>query len=214
MVSDCSIANEKSIYIKNQANLRTLYPRKKVQRTIGSFHPKIMMVRFKGKLRVIVGSGNLCLGDWMFWSNCFVKMDFLEQKRVENEVKIELKERCLNGQQGESNKIHLKKTQAKTNPKKQDKKLSSFRYLVTNYVEILKDMGYTFQLYLEKYLRFTMGSHYKDLDEYLGINFDDYDLNQNEVFLVGSLPGAYPNYLNYSSKQCLEWGSAHFLSNF
>lgn len=43
----------------------------------GAFHPKLWLVEFNdGTLRVVVSSGNLCVGDWSVWSNGVWFKDF------------------------------------------------------------------------------------------------------------------------------------------
>lgn len=43
----------------------------------GAFHPKLWLIEFdNGTLRVVVGSGNLSIGDWSVWSNCLWFQDF------------------------------------------------------------------------------------------------------------------------------------------
>ena len=43
----------------------------------GAFHPKLWLIEFEsGVLRVVVGSGNLSIGDWSVWSNCLWYQDF------------------------------------------------------------------------------------------------------------------------------------------
>lgn len=46
----------------------------------GAFHPKLWLIEFEdNSLRVVVGSGNLSIGDWSVWSNCFWYKDFSQK---------------------------------------------------------------------------------------------------------------------------------------
>ena len=36
----------------------------------GAYHPKLWLFKFPTFLRVVIGSGNLTIGDWTAWSNC------------------------------------------------------------------------------------------------------------------------------------------------
>lgn len=36
----------------------------------GAYHPKLWLFKFPDFLRVVIGSGNLTIGDWTAWSNC------------------------------------------------------------------------------------------------------------------------------------------------
>lgn len=38
--------------------------------TYGCFHPKLILIRFKDRLRVVISSANLLEQDWYYWSQC------------------------------------------------------------------------------------------------------------------------------------------------
>lgn len=50
----------------------------------GSFHPKIWVMEFEDSLRLLIGSANLYMGDWGFWSNNFWYRDFNPKSRPSN----------------------------------------------------------------------------------------------------------------------------------
>ena len=87
------MGNMNAIFIKDEINknLITLYPKKKIKRSIGSFHPKIMFLKFKDRLRIVIGSGNLATGDWIFWINSFIIMDFQEKSKYNSKNKLRIK---------------------------------------------------------------------------------------------------------------------------
>ena len=41
-----------------------------------SYHPKLILIKFKSKLRIIIGTPNFYIGDWFSWSNIFYMRDF------------------------------------------------------------------------------------------------------------------------------------------
>lgn len=41
-----------------------------------SYHPKLYLIKFSKFLRVLIGSPNLFMGDWICWENCFYLKDF------------------------------------------------------------------------------------------------------------------------------------------
>jgi hypothetical protein len=41
-----------------------------------TYHPKIYLIKFKSILRVLIGTPNLFVGDWIAWENCFFVKDF------------------------------------------------------------------------------------------------------------------------------------------
>jgi hypothetical protein len=87
-----------------------------------------------------------------------------------------------------------------------------FSYNVVKYMHKIKDLGYTFGNYLKQYMETTMGDQFKELKKFLDIDLEKYDLNQIELFLVGSLPGAFDNSLNYSFKKFLQFGNLYLRS--
>ena len=79
-----------------------------------------------------------------------------------------------------------------------------------DYVKRLRQVGYGFQAYLKTYVRFILKDHSQLLDEYLKMDLNTYDFAQDEVFLVGSLPGAYDNHVNYSYPSILKTGNLEY----
>lgn len=205
-MSDWNIVNESSIFLRKSGNLRVLYPPKKIKRTIASFHPKIMLIRFKDKLRVVVGSANASSGDWMFWSNCFVKIDcpkldsFLPKSLLAFDAEKEKQK--INDRKACAKNLDEHKTE------KNDLELENeeFNKSVAKYRKTLIELGYSFGGYLREYLKWTMGDTHEQLKSFLQIDLDEFDLRQPNLFLVGSLPGAFPNELNYSSPELLQLG--------
>ena len=212
VISDCNLENESSIFVNDKDNLRILYPPKKKEKSFGSFHPKIMLIRFKGKLRVVIGSGNMSSGDWMFWSNCYVKMDFQKVDQVKSKLISQMDEKILKKRNDFINVEH---------PPKDSQRIKSivcipshpFTSRVHRYLSKIQELGYTFKNYLSQYLKISMADKLDQLKNFLGIDFDDYDLTQNELFLVGSLPGAFDNHINYSSKKLLQMGIHKYMVN-
>lgn len=266
ILSDSSHGNTKPIYFKDKEskNLRTLLPRKKVTRSIGSFHPKIMILRFEEKLRVVIGSGNLASGDWYFWSNVFVKFDFPKKTGKKRKLSAKakrkrkkLKIRKKNGNTKRSKLWNLEEeddnttTEAATNSdsmswkssikqknsltsysdfytkrkniksldcsdeqelsesffrlnRKQKTALVNWSERIEEHKEHLSDLGYDFERYLKTFLDFCMKDYTDEMEDYLGIDFKDYDIEENDVLLVGSLPGGYDNVVNYSSEAHLK----------
>ena len=49
----------------------------------GAYHPKLWLYKFPSFLRVVIGSGNLTIGDWTAWSNCLWFKD-LPLKSLQN----------------------------------------------------------------------------------------------------------------------------------
>lgn len=43
-------------------------------------HSKLWLIKFEKFLRVVVGTGNLHLGDWTTWANAFWWKDFTPRK--------------------------------------------------------------------------------------------------------------------------------------
>jgi hypothetical protein len=165
-----------------------------------------MIIKFLGKLRIVVGSGNLCLGDWMFWANCFVKMDFKEKAPVKKSEIREPVEQILKEKSDYPNIIKMKNIEKKVFLKPLDMSSPNFSLKVNAYLRRLEEYGYSFKVYLKKYLQFTMESNYNELEEYLNIDLNKYNLEQKELFLIGSLPGGHPNLIHYNSPECLEMG--------
>jgi tyrosyl-DNA phosphodiesterase 1 len=61
-------------------NMTVIFPSKSHKGYgFGAFHPKLWIVEFDDNtLRVVVGSGNLSVGDWTVWSNCLWYKDFAQ----------------------------------------------------------------------------------------------------------------------------------------
>ena len=79
LVSDCSSNIAESIIQNDEKypNLIRFYPRKKIfEYAYSSFHPKLILIKFKQFLRVIIGSGNLLEQDWIVWENVFISQDY------------------------------------------------------------------------------------------------------------------------------------------
>ena len=45
------------------------------------FHPKIYMFKFKNFLRILIGTPNLCIGDWAVFNQVFYLRDFKLKKK-------------------------------------------------------------------------------------------------------------------------------------
>ena len=64
-------------YTSRFKNFTLLYPPKnRVAYNYGAFHPKIWVFKFPKTLRIVISSGNLTIGDWSVWSNCWWFRDF------------------------------------------------------------------------------------------------------------------------------------------
>lgn len=62
-------------------NVIMVHPRKEFGMYMSaSFHPKMILVKFDDRLRVIIGSGNLAETDWAIWENIFWMKDFYPAK--------------------------------------------------------------------------------------------------------------------------------------
>ena len=82
-----------------------------------------------------------------------------------------------------------------------------FNMRIVKHTEKLKNIGYNFKDYLTTYMSFILGKKFNYLNKFLDIDFDEFNLQQNEVYLVGSLPGAYDNHLNYSYSELIKEGT-------
>lgn len=120
IVSDSSTSNISPIFFKDKRskNLRTLLPRKKYKRSFGAYHPKLTLVKFKDKLRVIIGSGNLATGDWLIWSNVYFKMDFQLKKAPQQEKRNRLEERIITQTLDEMKRSLKRRSEAKSEIKR------------------------------------------------------------------------------------------------
>ena len=67
-------------------------------------------------------------------------------------------------------------------------------------------MGYNYKDYLKIYMKFILCTKNNLLKNFLDINLDNYLMDYDDVYLVGSLPGAYNNYLNYSNPEIIKKG--------
>lgn len=79
LASDCSMNIEDAILQVDAEfpNFIKFFPRKKFfAYSSSSFHPKLMLIKFKSFLRVVIGSGNLLEQDWIVWENAFVTRDY------------------------------------------------------------------------------------------------------------------------------------------
>lgn len=165
-----------------------------------------MLVRFADKLRVVVGSGNAAFGDWMFWSNCFVKLDCPALSALQPKSLLDGQEqyfqRALGVHPSAKGISSLEKEEAKTEPAH----LDEFALSVARYWDALNEFGYSFGQYLRRFLRGILEDKHRQLREFLDIDLDDFDLAQPGVFLVGSIPGAFANGLHYSSSDILDQG--------
>jgi hypothetical protein len=65
----------------------------------------------------------------------------------------------------------------------------------------LKNLGYDFQSYLESFLKYSMRKQFSEIEDFLSIDLNLYDFTQNEVFLVGSLPGGHRNVIQYKDSK-------------
>lgn len=55
----------------------------------GAFHPKLWLIEFDDNtLRVVVGTGNLSIGDWTVWSNCLWYKDFQQKSFIKQKDDI------------------------------------------------------------------------------------------------------------------------------
>jgi len=116
-------------------NLITVHPRKEFGMYMpASFHPKMILIKFDDRLRVVIGSGNFLEDDWTVWENIFWMRDFY--------------------------------------PAKENKP--------TRFGDCLK-----------YYIRFSLGQTYDFVSNFLGMELDDYDLNETQICLVSSLPGRW-----------------------
>lgn len=192
------MGNAEPIFVDDgeNANLRVLYPSKKIRRSISSFHPKLMIMRFPDRLRVVVGSGNLATGDWLFWANCFVTMDFPKRakKRRVNRAKL-----------NEGKKAHAKASVAKSKIRVEMEK--RFQEELESHKKNIRNSGYGFEKYLRQYIWKILRGKHDLLVNFLKIDFYKFELEQNEAFLVGSLPGACNNLINYSNPEILKLGT-------
>ena len=59
-----------------EKNLRVLWVKKDPLIKTSAFHPKLYLIKFDKFLRVVIGSGNLFLEDWINWSNVCWYKDF------------------------------------------------------------------------------------------------------------------------------------------
>jgi hypothetical protein len=192
------------LFYKKQKNLIELYPKKKIKRSIGSFHPKIMLIKFEEHLRVVIGSGNLSSGDWILWINSFITIDF--KKKI-----VEPKKYSLRRSIKKLKSRNESKKSIPMNSKSIDRELETdidenFNMKVYEYSNTLKNIGYNFKDYLRNYMSVILGNKFGYLEKFLKIDFDKYNLTQNEVYLVGSLPGAYKNHCNYSYPTLMKAG--------
>lgn len=204
------MANTKSIHEKKERNLQVLYPIKKVKRSIGSFHPKIMILKFKNQLRVVVGSGNLATGDWMFWINSFFCLDFFKKKSLalKKFKKIKRKPRISNKKVQTGIEYMISKKYINENEFEiETDEEEVFEQMVQRHIQKLSDSGYQFKTYLDHYMQFILKDMASLMEDYLNIDFNDFNMTQDEVYLVGSLPGAYDNFFNYSYSSILEIGN-------
>ena len=205
-MSDFSTVNKAPIFLKKSDSLRVLYPPKKHSRSIASFHPKLMLVRFSDKLRVVVSSANASSGDWMFWANCFVKIDCPRLDTLGPKSLLAFDsgsiERAQSAAQAETTEPQGRAT-AKPAPEVPDESVSES---LASHRRALVELGYSFGGYLKRYLELTMGDKHGELGSFLQIDLDEFDLDRSGLFLVGSLPGAFANRLHYSSPELLELG--------
>jgi hypothetical protein len=205
IVSDSSMGNVEPIFHKDKEykNLVTLFPQKKIKRSIGSFHPKIMLIKFEEHLRIVIGSGNLCSGDWHLWINSFITIDFkkkhINQKNLKKSsklIKSKLKKKSSN----------IKFSNFSSSELDTDTD-EGFNMRIFKHTQKLRDIGYNFKDYLKTYMCFILGKKFNYLNKFLDIDFDDFNLKQNEIYLVGSLPGAYNNHFNYSYPELIKEGT-------
>ena len=165
-----------------------------------------MLLSFENKLRIVVGSGNISSGDWMFWSNCYVKMDFAKRCKYKKKKETIENEMVLKKRNDFGNLKDNLVISSKYKFKKIKDLSTSFSFKVKKYLKKLKRVGYTFKIYLKQYLEFTMEERISQLKEFLNLDLDEYNLEQNELFLVGSLPGGYQNLIHYSSPEIIQLG--------
>lgn len=208
VVSDSSMGNTQPIFVqsKTNSNLKVLYPTKKIKRGLSSFHPKITISRFADRLRLVIGSGNLASGDWLFWVNCFAVMDFPKRaSKKPNGRVVKPVHGVLSGGHDHS---------ADRNSGASAKSLVEQRFWhdLSSHFENIRKCGYGFEEYLREYTQRILCDKVDQLDEFLDIDFDDYRLEQDEVYLVGSLPGAYANHMNYSAPSILKLGKHGVIS--
>ena len=277
IISDSSSGNVSAIFFKDKQseNLRTLLPRKKFKRSFGAYHPKLSLIKFKDKLRVVIGSGNLSTGDWLIWSNAYFKLDFPLKFAPKNQKRAELADRIINQtvdgfrknfrkQSKEKSQIkkrmldrtidalvlkgsHFvhneittgksKKTQFKIDSQYEkgfmlplsqmsfalnsqlgtksrglrsqkngsvmtpnESKSRAWKRRIFEYQRELAGLGYDFKSYLLSYLNFSMKEYFPQMKTFLNIDLEDYEIEVNDFYLVGSLPGNYQNHINNNPK--------------
>jgi hypothetical protein len=65
-----------------------VFPEKK-SKGYSVYHSKLWLIKFKGLLRVVVGTGNLHLADWAVWANAFWWRDFKPLTKSEHKEPTE-----------------------------------------------------------------------------------------------------------------------------
>jgi len=79
LLDDWNDPNEPKVErnVNGYANCTLIRPNKDLTRPYyGVFHPKLWLLKFPKFLRIVIGSGNLCLPQWVNWSNCLWFRDF------------------------------------------------------------------------------------------------------------------------------------------
>ena len=153
------------------------------------------LLKFKDRLRVTIGSGNLASGDWYFWLNIFLKFDFTKKPKI-NKIISKRKSNYFSHQK-------LKKRNSKC-----------FKEKVRKHHKKLFALGYDFATYLKEFLEKCMEEKTSELDSFLGIRLEDYDIRKKGVFLIASVPGGYTNLLNYSQPDTIKNGNLTLFYNF
>ena len=180
LVNDSSDGNfELKECFNGHNNMTVIFPSKSHKGYgFGAFHPKLWLIEFEDStLRVVVGSGNLSIGDWTVWNNCLWYKDF-EQKtyaKMMDQRKEEIeKELALEGDK----------------PKK----------LVQN---TLEDFGEYLLNFIEKL--FPKGI--ENLHKFGGIQAHNFDFKVPiDPILIASLPGRHPIVAGLEGKSIHSFG--------
>ena len=98
LASDCGTGIKKTLVQRPEdfPNFMGVYPKKEFPdlNLSASFHPKLFMLKFNDRLRIIIGNGNLLVQDWSFWDNAFWSRDYILQVHPEEETKSPDSEDC------------------------------------------------------------------------------------------------------------------------
>jgi tyrosyl-DNA phosphodiesterase-1 len=81
LTNDCGTGIKKTFVqtLEDFPNFMGVFPQKEFTELAlsASFHPKLFMLKFNDRLRLIIGNGNLLVQDWSFWDNAFWSKDYM-----------------------------------------------------------------------------------------------------------------------------------------